>query len=68
MTTIKQINTLYPNFEIIGVTSYQVLHKPTGYKSIDLGKDLWDVLCFISKLDEDNLLKSPYHLWFESIP
>ena len=66
MTSIKQINTLFPNFEVVGKQSYHVIHKPSGQESIDLGKDLWDVLCFISNLDEDNLLKSPYHLWFKS--
>lgn len=64
-TTKEDIHRLFPNFEVVGEESFHVVHKPTGNESINLGKDLWDVISFVSKLDEKDLLKSPYHLWFK---
>ncbi len=64
-TTKDKIHTLFPNFEVKGQETFHVIHKPTLLKSIDLGNDLWHVLAFISKLDEKDLLKPPYHLWFD---
>lgn len=50
--TKDKIHTLFPNFEVRGQENFHVIHKPTRLKSIDLGS-------------EKDLLKPPYHLWFD---